>query len=271
MPSTSTDVPDLPTGTVTFLLTDVAGSTRMWESEIDEDMRAAIARHYDILATAVADNGGVRPQEQGEGDSIVAAFAEPSSALAAALDAQVALVAETWPTSAPVLVRMAVHTGEARLRDEANYAGQSIIRTARLRSLGHGGQVLVSGATRDLVMDQAAARFDLVPLGEHRLRDLGRPEQVWQLAHPDLPSRFGPLTSAEGPVLSPLPSPLTPFIGRQREIDALLGLTAEERLVVVTGAGGAGKTRLVGGRTSDRSIRGGYPLGRAGPTRGRRR
>ncbi len=244
----------LPVGTVTFLLTDVAGSTSMWERESAEDMRTAIMRHYEILSEAVDANGGVRPQEQGEGDSIVAAFARPSEALAAASAAQLALAAERWPTTSPVRVRMAIHTGEANLRDDANYAGQSIIRTARLRNIGHGGQVLVSGATRDLAVDQARNRFVLRSLGEHRLRDLGRPEHVWQLVVPDLPDDFGELATLDS-MPNSLPVSLSPFIGREAEIATLAGLVASERLVTVTGTGGAGKTRLaqqVGAELLDR-------------------
>ncbi len=155
----------LPIGTVTFLLTDVEGSTRLWSSESAETMHAAMGRQLEILSHAVDANEGVRPQEQGEGDSIVAAFARPSDALRAALAAQRALAAESWPTRSPIVVRMAIHTGEAELRDDANYAGQAIIRCARLRALGHGGQVLVSGATRDLAIDQVAGEFELRPLG----------------------------------------------------------------------------------------------------------
>ena len=248
----------LPTGTVTFLLTDVSGSTRMWESEPHGPMREAILRHYEILGGAVAAHGGVRPQEQGEGDSVVAVFSRPSDALAAALQAQLMLQAEVWPTTARVQVRMAIHTGEAQLRDAANYAGQAIIRTARLRALGHGGQVLVSGATRDLVVDETAASFGFRPLGEHLLRDLGRREVVWQLTHPDLPSEFEPLSSP-GPHRRSLPTPLTPFIGRAAELAELVGLVTTERLVLATGAGGAGKTRLaieVGAMVGERFVGG---------------
>jgi predicted ATPase/class 3 adenylate cyclase/DNA-binding CsgD family transcriptional regulator len=236
----------LPVGTVTFLLSDVEGSTRLWQSEPAEVMRVAVARHYALLADIVERHGGVRPQEQGEGDSIVAAFARPSEALQAALEAQQALHAEPWTTSAPLRVRMAIHTGEAQLRDEANYAGQAIIRTARLRALGHGGQVLVSGATRDLAVDQLGDAVGLRFLGEHRLRDLGRVEQVWQLAHPDLPDDFAPLASIGAAEATPhnLPSSLSPFIGRVAEIVTLSDLVNRERLVTATGSGGAGKTRL---------------------------
>ena len=235
----------LPVGTVTFLLTDVEGSTRMWSTQPSETMRSAIARHYEIISEQVAAHGGIRPQEQGEGDSIVAAFARPSDALRAALNAQLALRAEPWPTSAPILVRMAIHTGEAELRDGANYAGQSIIRTARLRAIAHGGQILVSGAARDLAVDQlgAAGDLQLQPLGEHRLRDLGRAEQVWQLTHPGLPGDFAPLRSIDA-VAHNLPVNVSPFIGRVAEIETLAGLVMRDRLVTATGSGGAGKTRL---------------------------
>jgi predicted ATPase/class 3 adenylate cyclase/DNA-binding CsgD family transcriptional regulator len=233
----------LPTGTVTFLLTDVESSTRLWSSEDDDAMRRAIGRHYELLAEAVAAHGGIRPQEQGEGDSIVAAFARPSDALRAAVSAQLALASEAWPTVVPLRVRMAVHTGEAQLRDDANYAGQAIIRTARLRSLGHGGQILVSGASRDLAVDQLGDEITLRSLGEHELRDLGRREQVWQVVHPELADEFPPLrvpvTEAHN-----LPVSLTPFIGRLGEIDTLARLVASERVVTATGSGGAGKTRL---------------------------
>lgn len=233
----------LPVGTVTFLLTDVAGSTRLWEEEDDEVMRAAIVRHYAIIAEAIDAHAGVRPQEQGEGDSIVAAFARPSDALAAASAAQSALAAEDWPTTQPLRVRMAIHTGEAHLRDDANYAGQAIIRTARLRNIGHGGQVLVSGATRDLAVDQSGGRFDLRSLGEHRLRDLGRPEHVWQLVVPNLVDDFDELVTIDS-LPNSLPVSLSPFVGRESEIAELADLVGAERLVTATGTGGAGKTRL---------------------------
>ena len=232
---------ELPTGTVTFLLTDVAGSTRMWET--DTAMRGAIVRHYDILAEAVDTHGGIRPQEQGEGDSIVAAFARPSDALAAASDAHRALTTEPWPTSQPIRVRMAIHTGEAHLRDNNNYAGQAIIRTARLRAIGHGGQILVSNATRDLAVDQRGNEFELRSLGDHRLRDLGRPEHVWELITDDGASTFPPLLSLDTTPNS-LPISVSPFIGRETDIAELAHLVTTERLVTATGTGGAGKTRI---------------------------
>lgn len=241
--SASDEVFVLPVGTVTFLLTDVAGSTRLWSSEPDDVMRAAIVRHYEILTAAVDAHDGVRPQEQGEGDSIVAAFARPTDALAAAAVAQAALAAEAWMTSESLRVRMAIHTGEAHLRDDANYAGQAIIRAARLRNIGHGGQVLVSGTTRDLAVDQSADRFEFRSLGDRQLRDLERPEHVWQLVVPGLDDQFGELVGVES-VQNSLPVSLSPFIGRGPAIVELTALVRAERLVTVTGTGGAGKTRL---------------------------
>jgi class 3 adenylate cyclase len=185
----------LPEGTVTFLLTDVEGSTATWEAE-PEAMAAAIARHYEVIEDAVAAHGGMRPLEQGEGDSVVAVFSRASDAVLAARDAQRALAKETWVTATPLKVRMAVHSGEARLRDERNYFGETVIRTARLRALAHGGQVLISAAARELAGD-AGEEFALVDLGVHRLKDLARPEHVYQLAHPDLAADFPPLPSLD--------------------------------------------------------------------------
>jgi class 3 adenylate cyclase len=181
----------LPAGTVTFLLTDVEASTRLWETRASE-MGPAIARHYAILDEAIQRFDGVRPVEQGEGDSIVAAFARAGDAVQAALDAQLALQRELpW-----LGVRMAIHTGEAQLRDEGNYVGRTIIRCARLRSCGHGGQVLVSEPAAALVADDLPAGVSLVDLGTARLRDLARSERVWQLAHPELRRDFPPLRAA---------------------------------------------------------------------------
>jgi class 3 adenylate cyclase len=200
----------LPTGTVTFLLTDVEGSTRLWQ-EAPGEMAVAIARHYEILDSAVAFHGGVRPQEQGEGDSIVGAFANASDAICAAVAAQIVLLSESWPTTSPVRVRMAIHTGEAQLRDESNYVGLAIIRTARLRTLAHGGQILVSAASRAVAADQLQEGLTLHDLGEHRLKDLTRPERVYELRHPDLPSDFPVLRSLDSaPANVPSSQPSSP-------------------------------------------------------------
>ena len=232
----------LPIGTVTFLLTDIEASTLLW-GEAPDSMAVAVARHYDILAAAITAHGGIRPEEQGEGDSVVGAFSRASDALAAALDAQIAFGSECWPTPRPLRVRMAIHTGEARLRNESNYVGLTIVRTARLRNLGHGGQVLISSASRDLALDQLGDGIEMVDQGVFRLKDLERPERVYQLTHQELPSEFPPLRSLE---VAPnnLPVRLSAFIGREPELAAVAELIASHRLVTIIGAGGGGKTRV---------------------------
>ena len=234
--------PRLPTGTVTFLLTDIEGSTRTWEEHRSE-MAAAVARHYEILDAAVSGHGGVRPVEQGEGDSLVAVFDRASDAVSAALEGQRALAGEAWPAGVGLSVRMALHTGEAQIRDDCYYAGPSIIRCARLRALAHGGQVVLSGTTADLLADGLPAGASLLPLGLHRLRDLRQPERVFQLTHPGLASRFPPLRSLDA-FPNNLPVQLTTFIGREAQLEDLALAVAEHRVVTLVGAGGSGKTRL---------------------------
>ncbi|HZI37086.1 MAG TPA: adenylate/guanylate cyclase domain-containing protein, partial [Acidimicrobiia bacterium] len=225
----------LPTGTVTLLLADVEGSTRLWESE-PEPMTDAMARLDRLLGEAVAGHGGVRPVEQGEGDSFVVSFSRASSAVACALDLQRAPLA-------PIRLRIGLHTGEAQLRDEGNYMGPAVNRAARLRDLAHGGQTVMSGATHDLVADRLPEGAWLADLGRHRLRDLARPEQVVQLCHPDLPAEFPPLRSLDS-FAHNLPVQLTSFIGREAEMTEVRRLLADNRLVTLIGTGGAGKTRL---------------------------
>jgi predicted ATPase/class 3 adenylate cyclase len=232
----------LPTGTVTFLLSDVEGSTRRWE-EASEAMTVAVPRHYELLDEAIRRHGGVRPVEQGEGDSVVGAFSRASDAVAAAVAVQQAFAAEAWPAGADLRVRVAVHTGEAELRDHGSYLGHALNRAARIRATGHGGQVLVSAATAALVADRLPAQVTLADLGLHRLKDLGTPEHIWQLVHPDLPSVFPPLRSLDA-FRHNLPVQLTPLIGRGPEITAVGDLLAGERLVTLTGSAGVGKTRL---------------------------
>ena len=210
------DTVSLPTGTVTFLLSDVEGSTRRWEQAPDA-MAVAVARHYELLDEAIVAHGGVRPVEQGEGDSVVGAFSRASDAVAAAVAAQQAFAAERWPEGAELRVRIAVHTGEAQLRDRGTYVGPTLNRAARIRDSGHGGQVLVSAATAALVADRLPADATLLDLGLHRLKDLERPEHIWQVVHPDLPSTFPPLRSLDV-FRHNLPVQLTPLIGRTSEI-----------------------------------------------------
>jgi len=247
----------LPTGTVTFLLTDVEGSTRRWEAA-PEAMVTAIARHHELLQQAIDGYGGVRPVGQGEGDSVVAAFSRASDAAAAALEAQRAFGAEPWPAGAELTVRMAVHTGEVQLRGDDNYVGQALNRCARLRGVGHGGQILVSAAAAGVLADRLPDGVMLRDLGVHRLRDLGRPEHVWQLVHPDLPAEFAPLRSLDA-YRHNLPVQLTPLVGRVDEIAELRPLISEERLVTLVGSAGVGKTRLALALTVDRLDR--YPGG----------
>src|SRR5271154_4316086 len=218
----------LPTGTVTLLLADVEGSTRLWETQPDE-MTMAIARLNQTVSEIIAEHDGVRPVEQGEGDSFVAAFARASDAVAAALEMQRAPLA-------PIRLRIGVHTGEIQLRDEGNYAGPTINRTARLRDLGHGGQTLKSGTTEALVLDGLPSAAWLTDLGTHRLRDLPRPERVVQLCHPDLINEFAPLRVSTVVVSQHLPVQLTSFVGREAELAQVRELLTENRLLTLTGA-----------------------------------
>jgi predicted ATPase/class 3 adenylate cyclase len=232
----------LPVGTVTFMLTDIEGSTRLWESA-PEAMSVAVARHYELLNAAIALHGGVRPLEQGEGDSVVAVFTRASDALVTALDVQRAFHSEGWPEGASLRLRIALHTAEAQLRDEGNYFGQAVNRCARLRAVAHGGQVVLSRTARDLALDRLPEYAELTDLGVHRLRDLGRPEHVFGLVHPDLPAEFGPLRSLDT-LPNNLPGELTSFVGRRAELTQIGEPLQRARLLTLTGAGGCGKTRL---------------------------
>jgi predicted ATPase/class 3 adenylate cyclase len=232
----------LPAGTVTFLLSDIEGSTRLWQNE-PEAMARAVLEHYALIEEAVACHGGVRPVEQGEGDSIVAAFSRGSDAVAAALEIQRRLRAHAWSEGPALQVRVALHTAEAQLRDEGNYFGLALSRCARLRELAHGGQVLLSRATHDLVVDRLPAGVQLADRGVHRLRDLGRPEHVYELLDEDAPQEFPALRSLDA-LPNNLPGQLTSFIGRVAELAEIQAGLEGTRLLTLTGAGGSGKTRL---------------------------
>jgi predicted ATPase/class 3 adenylate cyclase/DNA-binding CsgD family transcriptional regulator len=229
-------VAELPTGTVTLLLADVEGSTRLWETQSDS-MTTALEQLNHNVDDLVAAHNGVRPVEQGEGDSFVVAFARASDAVACALRLQLAELS-------PIRVRIGLHTGEIQLRDAGNYAGPTINRTARLRDLAHGGQTVLSGATEQLVVDRLPADAWLTDLGEHTLRDLPRPERVVQLCHPALRTDFPPLRTANNVISDHLPVQLTSFVGRDAQISDVGQILKENRLVTLTGAGGVGKTRL---------------------------
>jgi predicted ATPase/class 3 adenylate cyclase/DNA-binding CsgD family transcriptional regulator len=229
-------VSELPTGTVTLLLADVEGSTRLWQTR-PEEMTAAIAHLDDTLADVVAAHGGVRPVEQGEGDSFVIAFARPSDAARCALALQLAPLA-------PIALRIGLHTGEVQLRDDANYIGPTINRTARLRDLAHGGQTVLSATTHDLLVDTLPTGAWTIDLGLHPLRDLPRPERVAQLCHADLRNQFPPLRVAKDAAAQHLPTHFTSFVGRSADVEAVRHAISDNRLVTLTGAGGVGKTRL---------------------------
>ncbi|MFL0239295.1 LuxR C-terminal-related transcriptional regulator [Mycobacterium sp. SMC-17] len=226
----------LPAGTVTLLLADVEGSTRLWETQ-PEEMTAALARLDQVVSTAIAAHNGVRPLEQGEGDSFVAAFARASDAVKCALDLQRARLA-------PIRMRIGIHTGEVQLRDENNYAGPAVNRTARLRDLAHGGQTVLSGAAEDMVVDLLPDGAWLTDLGTHQLRDLLRPERVVQLCHPDLRNEFPPLRTVNNIGTQGLPVEFTTFVGRREQLIEVCQLVVNNRLVTLTGTGGVGKTRM---------------------------
>jgi predicted ATPase/class 3 adenylate cyclase len=232
-------MPNLPTGTITFLFTDIQGSAKLWEQFPDE-MRDALARHDAIMQQAIEGHGGCVFKTMGDG--FCAAFHTPPEALAAALAAQRALHAEAWGEMSALRVRMALHTGTADLRD-GDYFGQPLNRVSRLLSAGHGGQTLLSLATQELMRDQLPPGIELKDLGERRLRDLIRPERIFQLVAPDLPSEFAPLRSLEA-FAHNLPMQLTSFVGREKEIAEIKAMLASHRLVTLTGTGGTGKTRL---------------------------
>jgi class 3 adenylate cyclase len=223
-----------PSGTVTFLFTDIEGSTRLWQQD-EAAMRLAVARHDQLLRGVVAEHGGVVFSTMGDG--LAAAFQTASAAVSCAIEAQRRLDQESWESARPLRVRMGLHTGEAELRG-GDYFGTAVNRAARLMGAGHGGQVLVSSATAEVVGSAA-----LVELGEHRLRDLARPERVFQVRAPGLPTDFPPLRSLNAR-LGNLPRQMTSFVGRADELAQVADALRERPLVTLTGVGGVGKTRL---------------------------
>ena len=232
---------NLPTGTVTFLFTDVEGSTKLWEA-YPHAMKSALQRHDDLLREVIEARQGYVFKTVG--DAFCAAFATATDALHAALNVQVSLQQETWGETGPLKVRMALHTGEAQERD-GDYFGPALSRVARLQSTGGGGQTLLSDVTHDLCRDALPPEAVLQDLGQHRLKDLGRPEQVFQLCHPSLPADFPPLNSLDNPALpNNLPQQVTSFIGREKEMAEIAALLGNTRLLTLTGSGGSGKTRL---------------------------
>jgi class 3 adenylate cyclase len=203
--------PELPTGTVTFLFTDVEGSTRLWERAPDQ-MRSALAEHDALIEVLAARHGGRVVRPRGEGDSRFCVFARATDAVAAAAAIQRALHDHAWPEATPLRVRMALHTGEADLRG-GDYYGSAVNRCARLRAIAHGGQTVLSMAAEELVRDTLPPGVTLKDLGEHRLSDLARPERVFQLVGPGVPVDFPPLRSLDA-LPQNLPLQVTSFVGR---------------------------------------------------------
>ena len=230
-------VRDLPTGTVTFLLTDVEGSTRLWEANA-KTMGQALAIHDRIITDAITGHRGTLLKQKGEGDSVFGVFARASDAAAAAIACQRAMASAAWPEGIELRVRIAVHTGEAELRD-GDYFGPTVNRTARLRATAHGGQIVMSQAAADLARDQlpdgiATQRSGCAPpAGSGTARDGVRTR------HPDLPSSFPPLRSIDA-FPGNLPVQLTSFVGRDREMKLIAEGFSSSRLITLTGTGGRG-------------------------------
>ena len=226
---------------LTFLFTDVEGSTRLWE-QYPREMKGALERHEVLLRDAIA--GAEGEVVKTTGDGLMAVFVAPVAAVEAAIAAQRSLASEPWPATCPIKVRMGIHTGEAEARG-GDYFGPAVNRTARIMAVGHGGQILLSGVTAGLLDGGLPASVTLRDLGEHRLKDLGRPERLVQVADRALPSEFPPLATLDRRPNN-LPTQASAFVGRESVLHDLRAQLDDPgiRLVTLTGPGGTGKTRL---------------------------
>ncbi len=233
-------MPELPTGTVTFLFTDIEGSTALLQHLGDQRYAGVLAEHRHILRAAFQAGGGREIDTQG--DAFLIAFGSAQDAVVTAVAAQRAINAHPWPEGAPIRVRMGLHTGEPTVAG-SGYVGLDVHRAARVMSAGYGGQILLSQATHDLIEHDLSGGLMVRDLGEHRLKDLTRPEHIFQIVIPDLPEDFPPLKTLDV-ISNNLPVQLTTFVGREREIEDVKRLLTRTRLLTLMGAGGAGKTRL---------------------------
>jgi predicted ATPase/class 3 adenylate cyclase len=230
-----------PSGLVTLLFTDIEGSTRAWEA-YPAEMQIALERHDEIVRAQIEDAGGYVFKTVG--DAFCAAFAEPAYAIGAAVEVQEALAAEPWPEQVPIRVRVGLHSGVCQQRD-GDYFGPAVNRVARLLGTAHGGQVVISGATAGLTAGDLAPGLSLLDLGEHRLKDLGDPERIYQVCSTKLPCDFPPLRSLDSPeLMHNLPSQASTFVGREQVLDETRALLGQSRVLTLTGAGGVGKTRI---------------------------
>jgi class 3 adenylate cyclase len=231
---------ELPSGIVTFLYTDIEGSTPLWE-RMPEAMRASEALHHRILREAISAHGGLVYKVIG--DAFQAAFIEPVQALEAAIDAQLGLASADWGQTGRLQVRIGIHTGQAQAQGYDYSTTHTLNRVARVMSAAHGGQILVSQAVAELVRRALPAGVSLRDMGQHRLKGLSQPEHIYQLIAPDLPKDFPPLACLdERP--NNLPAQLFPLVGRQAEIAIAKELLQTARILTITGPGGVGKTRL---------------------------
>ena len=227
--------------TLSFLFTDIEGSTALL-TRLRGLYAEVLADHHRLIRASLAAHGGEEVDTQG--DAFFAVFSSPSACVAAAIEMQRAFLSHPWPAGEAVRVRMGIHSGEA-VGAPTGLVGLDIHRAARVAAVGHGGQILVSAATAALLGDSMPAGASLRDLGVHRLKDLSRPEQIFQLEADSLPAAFPPLRSLDNPKLrNNLPAQVSSFIGRDAELNEVQALIASSRLVTLTGPGGAGKTRL---------------------------
>ncbi|CAN5583734.1 hypothetical protein BH24CHL9_BH24CHL9_03670 [soil metagenome] len=224
--------------TLTFVVTDIEGSTKLVQA-LGADYPALLAQHDAIVAAAAARHGGRSFGSEGDAQHLV--FTEASSALLAAVEAQRRLAAHPWGPDREVRVRMGLHTGEVRAMGN-DFVGLALHETARIAAAGHGGQILLSAASRELLGEVLPIGVSLMDLDEHRFKDLARPVRLFEVTAADLQLEFPPLRSLEA-VGARLPARLTSFVGRA-EVDTVARLFDTARLVTLTGPGGTGKTRL---------------------------